>query len=342
MIALGINTGTSMDGISLAMVDVSKRPRLLSYKTYKFPTKFSMELGSARGVAESNYRLGQIFAGCASRFIKETGIKPAVIGSHGQTVFHDPPCTMQLGEGAVIASKTGITTVCDFRWQDLSVGGQGAPLIAYLDYVLFGGRGPVATLNLGGIANVTLVSKSFNNTIAFDTGPGNCVIDSLTKVYTKGKLAYDIDGNFASRGKIDSRFLEDILRHPFLQKKPPKSADSAMFRLSIGQVLLNHITTATFATAVTVAEALHKVNCRVRELIVSGGGVFNETLMLYLRSLVFPVEVVSIDRYGIHPQAKEPVLFALLAAKTLLGKPGNVPSATGAAKLVILGKIARC
>lgn len=342
MIALGINSGTSMDGISLAMVDINKNIKLLAYKTYKFP-KMKLELTDISSIAKAHYWFGNVFANAACGFIKETRITPKVIGSHGQTIYHAPPCSMQIGEGALIACHTGITTVCDFRWQDLASGGEGAPLVPYLDYVLFKNLAPIATLNLGGIANITLLSRQFNKIQAFDTGPGNCIIDHLVTHYTKGKQRFDKNGLLAAKGQIDEKFLQQILANDYYKRKIPKSADKSAFDVKIKKVNLDHITTATFATVLVIKKAFDRfIDNDINQIIVSGGGVFNKTLMSLLNQLMYPVNVVSISKYGIHPLAKEPMLFALLAVKSLQGKPCNVPFATGAKSNVILGKIVRC
>lgn len=353
--ALGMMSGTSADGVSCAVVRLredSIEPAL--YAEFRYPRHvqrylLALHRAGARELSRANFVIGELFAEAAIRTLKKSRKRVEFIGSHGQTIIHqpgdDPPNTLQLGEASVIAQRTGLTTVSDFRPADMAAGGQGAPLIPYFDHFVFSARAPVALQNIGGIGNVTVVERSLDRTYAFDTGPGNCLMDELVFRLTRGKLAYDPEGQFAAQGRVDIKLLDRLLDHPFLRRRPPKSACRTDFvpdflRRAAGRLIerapLDVLATATLATARTIADCIPR---RVREVIVSGGGVYNRTLMKHLESLMFPVPVRSIEAYGWHPLAKEPACFALLAWQTLRGRAGNVPSATGARCPVILGKI---
>jgi anhydro-N-acetylmuramic acid kinase len=255
-------------------------------------------------------------------------------------VWHEPGRhTLQLGEAAYIAAATGVTTVSDFRPADIAAGGQGAPLVPYFDRFVFGVR-PAATLNIGGIANVTILSKM---PIGFDTGPGNCLIDEAMRI-AFGK-EFDAGGRVARSGKVHDQWLSR-LDHDYLRKLPPKSTGRELFSRDfllerLGKELRRRptdvIATLTFFTAKTIADALSKHD--IREVIVSGGGVFNRTLMSYLVERLSPSVPTPITAYGIHPLAKEPAAFALLAVEAVRGRAGNLPSVTGAKYPVVLGKI---
>lgn len=354
--ALGMMSGTSADGVSCAVARIredSIEPVL--YAEFQYPRHVQQYLlglhpSSARDISRANFVIGELFAEAAVRTLKKSKVPVDFIGSHGQTIVHqpedDPPNTLQLGEASIIAQRTGLTTVADFRPADMAAGGQAAPLTPYFDHFVFSGRAPIALQNIGGIGNVTIVERSIDRTYAFDTGPGNCLMDEMASLLTNGKLGYDPEGQFAAQGRVDVKLLDRFLDHPFLRKRPPKSACRTDFvpdflRKAAGKLIerapLDVIATATLATARTVADSIPK---RVQEVIVSGGGVYNRTLMKHLESMMFPVPVRSVEAYGWHPLAKEPACFALLAYETLRGRPANVPSATGARQAVVLGKIA--
>ena len=346
MIAVGLMSGTSADGVSVAAIRVEKKIRLIAYRTFPYPKGLRERVLGAGGLrtpalSELNGDLGRFFAACARRFIGRG--RADVIGSHGQTVWHEPGRhTLQLGEAAHIAEATGVTTVCDFRPADIAAGGQGAPLVPYFDRAVFGVR-DAATLNLGGIANVTLLGKK---PVGFDTGPGNCLIDEAMRL-AFGR-PYDSKGSVAARGSIDRRLLAR-LDHPYFRKAPPKSTGRELFGREFlldrcGRELQRRpadvVATLTFLTARTVADALARVSRRpLQEVIVSGGGVFNRTLMGQLEWTLWPAVPRPITVYGFHPLAKEPAAFALLAVEALRRRPGNLPSVTGARRAVVLGKI---
>jgi anhydro-N-acetylmuramic acid kinase len=346
VIAVGLMSGTSADGVSVAAIKVEKRIRLLAYRTFPYPRALRERvLGAselkAAGISALHGDLGRFFAACAKRFIGRGRVD--VVGSHGQTVWHEPGRhTLQLGEAAHIAEATGVTTVCDFRPADIAAGGQGAPLVPHFDRAVFGVR-DAATLNLGGIANVTLLSKE---PVGFDTGPGNCLIDEAMRL-AFGK-PFDAAGRTAAQGRIDRKLLAR-LDHPYFRKPPPKSTGRELFSREFllercGRELKRRpadvIATLTFFTAKTVGDALARVVKKpLQEVIVSGGGLYNRTLLSQLEWTLWPAVPRPITVYGIHPLAKEPAAFALLAVEALRRRPGNVPSVTGARRPVVLGKI---
>jgi anhydro-N-acetylmuramic acid kinase len=346
MIAVGLMAGTSADGVSAATIRVEKRLKLLAYRTFPYPRALRERVLEARNLrapelSELHADLGKFFAKVARKFIGRSRVD--VIGSHGQTVWHHPGRhTLQLGEAAHIVAATGVTTVSDFRHADLAVGGQGAPLVPYFDRFVFGVR-PAATLNIGGIANVTILSET---PIGFDTGPGNCLIDEAMRIAFHKE--FDAGGRVASRGKVDPRWLVR-LDHDYFRKAPPKSTGRELFSREflldrLGKELRRRpadvVATLTFLTAKTIADALSRfARHEIQEVIVSGGGVFNRTLMAHLDRTLQPASLKPITTYGIHPLAKEPAAFALLAVEALRHRPGNLPSVTGATCPVVLGKI---
>ncbi len=289
-----------------------------------------------------------------------------LIGSHGQTIRHDPAgkklgsrkmlSTLQIGEPCVIAQRTGITTVADFRPADIAAGGQGAPLVPFVDFLMFSDKRKNRIVqNIGGIANATFLyaGKSPDKVIAFDTGPGNMVIDALMAIITGGKKHYDKDGKTAASGKVNRPLLAELMKYPYFRKSPPKSTGREMFGLQFAQALYitaknrritnaDIIATATALTAKTVADAYKRFfTGHLDEVILCGGGARNKTLVSMIADFVSPSKTLITDSFGINADAKEAICFAVLAAYTILGKPNNLPSATGANKPAILGKIVK-
>lgn len=360
-LALGLMSGTSCDGISAALVRIRGRAvRVLAHRTTAYPARIARLLArstelKAPELSALNMMLGERFADAARALLRAARCSPAritVIGSHGHTAYHGPrdpvPSTLQLGEPSVIAHRTGIPVVADFRPHDLAAGGEGAPLVPYFDETVFGG-GPVRALqNIGGIANVAVVGRG-RHPIAFDTGPGNCLIDLMAKRISRGALPYDRHGHLALRGRVDHRVIVRLWRHPYFRIAPPKSTGRELFHEALlkdvfggrlARAPLDALATVTYFTAYSIAESLRRfVPCRVREMIVSGGGVNNRTLMAHLTTLLAPVPVRSIEQYGIPAQAKEPAAFALLALRAFQGQPNHLPSTTGASSRCILGAI---
>ena len=265
--------------------------------------------------------------------------------------------TLQIGEPSVIAQETGVTTVADFRPRDMAAGGQGAPLVPYVDFLLFRDKEKGRALqNIGGIANVTILPKncSINDVIAFDTGPGNMIIDRITELVTNTTQHFDEGGKLAERGKIHDSLLATLLAHPYLSKPPPKTTGREEFGISFADNLykdaihsgikdLDILATVTAFTARTIADSYKQwvlSKHQLSEIILSGGGSHNSTLIKFLRQyLEPPIQIHSINKFGISPNAKEALAFAILANETISGNPNNVPGATGAKEAVIMGKI---
>lgn len=262
--------------------------------------------------------------------------------------------TLQLGEPAIIAERTGIPVVANFRPRDMAAGGQGAPLVPYVDYLLYRHprRGRVA-LNLGGIANVTVLPASARpaDVFAFDTGPANMVIDAVVERVTRGRRRFDAGGRLAAQGKPDERALRQLLQNPYLRRRPPKSAGREQFGGAYVDDFLRRlghvrredaVRTATELTARSVAQAIRELilpRASIHEVIVGGGGARNQFLMRRLKELLPELRLLRSDRYGLDSKAKEAFAFAVLAYQTWQGEPANLPSATGARRAVVLGAI---
>jgi len=377
-LVIGLSSGTSMDGIDAALVSIDDSDDgaidLREFRTYPYDEDLTVSLraaavsGSPARLALLNVVVGEAFARAALEVMEAAGVASSdirCIGSHGQTMVHLPEpaacagtfarATMQIGEAAVIAERTGITTVADFRARDMAAGGQGAPLVPFLDHRLYADAelGRVA-LNIGGIANVTGLPPGCDlaGVLAFDTGPGNVLLDAGARL--RGLPGgVDEDGRLAVGGAVRDALLERLLAHPFLARKPPKSADTRDF-LNDDSVALLHgaaslsdadlMATLTEFTARTVAAAITRfVTARqpVDEILLSGGGLHNRALRGRLEALTAPAALRDADEVA--PQvcgdAKEAVAFAVLAHETMAGRPGNVPSATGAAGPRVLGTI---
>ena len=381
-IVIGLMSGTSADGIDTALVRIkgnglSTRARLLSFQVYPYPQGvrekilniFSPKTGTVDKVCHLNFVLGELFAQAALKIVLKANLRPSeidLIGSHGQTIYHIPVpkregslrvrSTLQIGEPSLIAERTGITTVADFRTRDVAAGGQGAPLAAYVDYILFRDEKKTRAIqNVGGIGNVTLIpaAAKLNNVIAFDTGPGNMIIDAVSQITTRGKRTYDKNGLMAAQGKVNKKLLKELMNHPYLKKIPPKTTGREEFGMQFARELVKRaralrvknkdlLTTVTTFTADSIYYAYknfilsqHQVN----EIIVSGGGSYNPTLLNFLGERFQPIPVFRAEDFGISGKAKEAITFAILANETISGNPANVPSATGAKRGVILGKI---
>jgi len=382
-LAVGLMSGTSMDGIDAALVRLAgpaERPRvrLLAFDTLPYPPEGRQwvtgvaagELTSAGGVSQLNFLLGELFAKAALRVCRAAHVSPqkvSVIGSHGQTIYHQgrleliqgheeavSPNTLQIAEPAVIAERTGVPLVADFRTADVAAGGQGAPLVPMVDYLLLrdARKGTVA-LNIGGIANVTVIPAKAKprDVVGFDTGPGNMVSDALVREFTANREYYDAGGRVAARGKVNEHLLADVLCYPFFSEPPPKSAGREQFgRDFVEAYFLSRkrphfedlLRTSLELTVRTIVDALARFvfpETRIDRLIVSGGGAHNRLLMKRLAELLPDLKVELSDRYALPVDAKEAIAFAILADRTLQGRPGNLPRVTGARRAVVLGKI---
>lgn len=353
----GIMSGTSLDGIDVAVIDIDRKKfEVLAYRTTPYPAAIRKALLSVSNtethtaqIARLHFALPELYA----KAVKQCGVPLESIqlaGCHGQTIFHEPGATLQIGDGSVLAERLGIPVVSDFRTRDVAAGGQGAPLVPFLDYRLYRDRriGRVA-LNLGGIGNITAIPANAKpeDVLAFDTGPANMVIDQLVTIHTGGKQSFDRGGKLAAQGSVHSELVDSLLKNPFYRKKPPKTAGREQYgREFIDQLvatrlpMLDLIATATAFTAATVAVAVRQfAPAPMQELIASGGGVHNPRLMGYLQAFLPELKLRTSDEFGIDADAKEAIAFAVMAYETWHKRPSNVPSATGARSPVVLGKI---
>jgi anhydro-N-acetylmuramic acid kinase len=382
MLVLGLMSGTSADGIDVALARISGAPpnlnaKLLGHTSAKFPPAVRKEILrvaeqqpiSAGELSQLDFRLGELFADAALAACHRFRVSPhriSLIGSHGQTIFHQgratqylgrpTASTFQIGEPSVIAARTGITTIGDFRPADMALGGQGAPLVPYADYLLY--RHPKlgrVSLNLGGIANITVLPRAAkpHQVFAFDTGPANMLIDALVSHFTHGRQRFDKNARLASQGRSIPALLDELLRDPYLKLAPPKSTGREYFGhaylkklLALGRRHLakpnDLIRAATIFTALSVVDALNRFvlpKTKIHQLIVSGGGAHNPLILAQLSAALPNIEVLSSSRLGIPEDVKEAFAFALLAYETFHQRPANLPSATGARGPAILGKI---
>lgn len=369
-------SGTSTDGVDAAVVRVQggrtgPTIELVAFATVPYPDEvrelllwLAEDNGCPRDVARANFLLGRVLAEAAREAIEHAGVRRqdvAAVGNSGHTLVHEPAsggpmapgCTMQIGEAAVIAELLRVPVVSDFRVRDVAAGGQGAPLVAYFDYQFFSSKAVNrAVLNLGGIANVTILRAraALDDVVAFDTGPGNMPIDTAVRIASSGKHRYDKDGRLAREGRVQEELLSWMLEMEYFRRPPPKSCGRAEFGEGFVRAALERasdlstpdlVATLTELTGRTVAEAVRAFRSEPGEpwqMVVSGGGAHNPALMASIaRHAEMPV--VRSDNLGIPADAKEAMAFAYLAWETLHGRPCNVPSATGAAGPRVLGKI---
>jgi len=360
---LGLISGTSVDGIDAALVAFEPAPRLVFGRTYALPPMLAsdiLELSQAEArlsldeAGRLDTRLGQAFAAAARQALADSGIgaaQVAAIGSHGQTLRHDPrgeaPFTLQLGDASVIAEATGITTVANFRQRDVAAGGQGAPLMpAFHAATMHSTDEARAVLNLGGIANLTLLPPD-GEVRGFDTGPANGLMDAWCLQHLG--QPYDRDAAFARAGRVDEALLERLLDDPWFTLPPPKSTGRDQFQLQWLQARMAGAppnpadvqATLCELSAATVAQALRATQPGSRRLLVCGGGVHNPLLMARLAARLPGMVVESTASLGLDPDFIEAAGFAWLARETLAGRPGNLPAVTGARGPRILGAIHR-
>jgi len=382
-LAIGLMSGTSVDSVDAALVRFTIQEnriddQLLEFISVSFPKElrkrifqlFKNEAGSLELACELNFEIGAIFTKAAKKLLFSSGFPPeliTVIGSHGQTIYHIPPgdkkrgkytpSTLQIGEASIIALNTGVPVVSDFRTADMAVGGNGAPLISTADYHLFTHGSRIRIIqNIGGIANCTYLPAggSPEDVLAFDTGPGNMVIDGLVSHFTQGKEHYDRNGKRAIKGAVNEKFLAALLKDPYFSRKPPKTTGREYFGADYLKKIISGakkrrlsendtIATATQLTVDSILMAYEKY-CYSRgmpkEVIIGGGGAKNRFIVNGLRNkLAQEIKVLTHESLGVNSKAKECIGFALLGLLCILGEPGNIPSATGAKKKVPLGKI---
>ena len=373
-LVVGLSSGTSMDGIDAVLVAISGSGADTEVRIEDFicrdysPTAkgilFAPHALEAADVSDLNFQLGSEFAEAVVEILRRNGLETTdvdLVGSHGQTIFHNPPSlnfdipsTLQVGEPDVICEETGITTVADFRTRDLAAGGEGAPLVPYADFILFSGtRKNIIAQNIGGISNCALVTGKFEELIAFDTGPGNSLVDSVVRIDSDDEMFYDKDGSMASEGSVDEGLLRELMRDFYLRRKPPKSTGTERFGMEMadqyfllvenGELAVEDLLrTLVEFTARSIADAYERFiypSADVDEVVLSGGGARNPLLVSRLADSLGEVPLVFSDDYGIPVDAKEAVAFAILANEAVCANRGNVPAATGARGPTILGKI---
>lgn len=368
---VGLMSGSSCDGIDAALVRIKGTGRalvmkLIKHQTLPYPTSLRKRLLdenlSARDACILDFELGELFAEAALGVMETSEEEPLdvdFIASHGHTVAHMPPRTndrigtLQIGQSAIIAERTGLPVVSDFRPRDMAAGGQGAPLVPYADWLLFNKvKRSIACLNIGGIANFTSVTPEFRNILAFDSGPGNMAIDGAMRILTRGKEEMDVDGSTAAKGMVIDEFLTYLLDQPFFAKVPPKSTGREEFGVNVylrdalasraDHPMEDLVATITEAVALSIIDAYDrfiKPDNPAEHIIVGGGGAHNKTLINRLKSGLADCQIFTSDQYGIPTAAREAIAFAILGNECIMGTPANVPHATGAEKRVVLGKI---
>lgn len=378
MKVIGLMSGTSGDGVDAALVEIHRRQtgcrvQLVAFQALPYPRSLQQRIlsasvaGTVSDICHLNALLGEWFANAALGVIRTAGLHPKdidLIGSHGQTVHHLPQgikdtgvgsirSTLQIAEPAVIAERTGVTTIADFRPRDIAAGGQGAPLTPGVHALLF--RHPRRArliVNLGGISNVTYLPRGsgIGGLVAFDTGPANMVLDGLMSRSTNGRVFMDRDGRLAARGQVDGRLLAKLLAHPYLSQVPPKSTGREAFGAKMLDDLLamqqvqrlaieDLLATCSRWTAEAVGTARRWIRGGIDEVIVGGGGVRNRAIMTHLADVFAPVPVSTFESHGWDSKALEAVAFAVLAYQTVMEEYGNVPAVTGAAHPSLLGCI---
>ncbi|WP_321470286.1 anhydro-N-acetylmuramic acid kinase [uncultured Paludibaculum sp.] len=376
MVCAGIMSGTSLDGIDVAVIRRSKAGvETLAFHSVPYAAEVRAALlgvsnctTHTRDIARLHFLLGELYAAAFLQTCKKGKIaveEVEVIGCHGQTIYHEGTpveflgkkiaSTLQIGDGNVLAARTGRTVVSDFRPADIAAGGQGAPLVPFVDYLLFHDEDLTrVALNIGGIANITWLPAGAppEKVVAFDTGPGNMVVDQLVAHYSGGSRGFDKDGAMAAEGLVHPEIVAELLTDEYFSRRPPKSAGREQYGAAFVDALIarglspeDTVATATYFTAAAIAEGIAQFADGEEEppaeVIVAGGGVHNETLMRFLGAELPESEITRSDAHGVDADAKEAVAFAVLASETLKGQTSNLPSATGAKRAVVLGKVCR-
>lgn len=390
---MGLNSGTSMDGVDAAVFRIVPLQRtaaktnghtvphaldveMIDSILYPMETELQRKMQamiasgqtSLEDICRLNVAIGEVFAQAAIALMKKAGLTRHdvdLIGSHGQTIWHAPDLkpfagiptrgTLQLGEPSVIAARTGIPVIGDFRTRDMAGGGQGAPLVSFADEVLFGAEGePAGILNIGGIANITVIDSEGLAAIAFDTGPGNMLIDRVVEKLFEKK--FDENGELAAKGTVNEEWLASELEQPYFRQEPPKTTGRELFTFAVADRLLTEghrrqctdhdiVATVTALTAASIADAYKRFiqpKTQLKRLVLGGGGADNPTLCSMLqRRWPHEVKLMRHEDFGVSTKFKEALLFALLAYTTHFGIPNNVPKCTGASSRACLGKFAR-
>ena len=383
---VGMMSGTSVDGVDAALVEISgtdsePKVKLLAFENKPYPPQvrekifslFTPANATVDKVGYMNFLLGEIYAKSALSVIEKAGMKPEeidVIGSHGQTIWHAPipespdgipvAYTVQIGEGSVIAERTGILTVSDFRVADMAAGGQGAPLVPFSEYLLYRREKETILLqNIGGIGNMTVMPAGAKprDVFAFDTGPGNMIIDAVSSAVTGGEKTYDAGGETAAKGKVCNALLDILKEEPYYRQPLPKTTGREHFGVQYTEKILSWwkenpipvedlLATVTDLTAYSIADAYERYvlpKYRASEIIVGGGGSYNATLLRFMKERFAPhgVSVRTQEDLGLSSDAKEAVAFALMADCCMRGKANTLPSVTGAEHPAVMGKISQ-
>ena len=381
---VGMMSGTSVDGVDAALIELSReggapRVKLLAFENIPYPQGvrervfelFRPETSTVDRIGYMNFLLGELYARAALSVIAKAGLTSAdvdLIGSHGQTIWHEPEAretdgmpiryTVQIGEGAVIAARTGIPTVSDFRVADMAVGGQGAPLVPFSEYLLYRREDESILLqNIGGIGNMTVLPAGATpeQVFAFDTGPGNMIIDAVAAAISGGRLKCDVNGGIAARGKVDEELLARLQKDEYYTRRPPKTTGRERFGTQYAQRILDDrarhpisdedlLATVTYLTAWSIFDACERFAlpvCKPAELIVGGGGSYNKTLLKDLSGLFGTrgIAVRTQEDLGFNSDAKEAVAFALMADCFVRGEANVLPSVTGASAASVMGKL---
>lgn len=383
---VGMMSGTSVDGVDAALVEISgtdsePKVKLLAFENKPYPPQvrekifllFTPANATVDKVGYMNFLLGEIYAKSALSVIEKAGMKPEeidVIGSHGQTIWHAPipespdgipvAYTVQIGEGSVIAERTGILTVSDFRVADMAAGGQGAPLVPFSEYLLYRREKETILLqNIGGIGNMTVMPAGAKprDVFAFDTGPGNMIIDAVISAVTGGEKTYDAGGETAAKGRVCNALLDILKEEPYYRQPLPKTTGREHFGVQYTEKILSWwkenpipvedlLATVTDLTAYSIADAYERYvlpKYRASEIIVGGGGSYNATLLRFMKERFAPhgVAVRTQEDLGLSSDAKEAVAFALMADCCMRGKANTLPSVTGAEHPAVMGKISQ-
>lgn len=359
MYYIGVMSGTSVDAVDIALVEFDKKANLKFYREYPIPDALASEIKSVNAktdfdtIVKLDGKLGLLFSNCINEFLKEFHISPKLvfaIGCHGQTVFHKPnaniPTSIQIGDPNIICSMTKIKTVCDFRRMDMAYGGQGAPLTsAFHQYQFSNNTESLVVLNIGGIANITMLPIN-GNIVSFDTGPGNILLDDWAKIHIKKR--YDENGQWATTGQVNEKLLNILLQDPYFTKTPPKSTGREYFNLN----WLNSITkkekiynnpqsiqvTLLELTTESIANTINSFAHNYNKVLICGGGAYNKKLVVNLKNKL-NIKLASTQEYGLAPNCIEATSFAWLAKQRLEKLPANIPTITGASRKAILGAV---
>lgn len=379
-LVVGIMSGTSVDGIDVALVRIVghaevTKTELIAFENYPFSNKirelifelFELSSSNVKAISQMNFLLGELYTQAVFKICEQTGVQIEeidLIGCHGQTIYHHPEVelidginvssTLQIGEGSVIAKKTGIITINDFRVGDMALGGLGAPLVPYPEFLLYrSNEKHIALQNIGGIGNVTILPKgcTLEEVYAFDTGPGNMVMDGIVHHLTQGQQSYDINGEMGAKGQVDEAFLATLLEDSYFKLVPPKTTGREYFGKEYVEAFIKAgrarglsdedlVCNATALTAKSIALAYQLfVKHPIDQLIIGGGGSYNQTLINMIKTEFIGTSVLTQEEFGLNSDAKEAIAFAILANEIIHSQPSNVPSVTGALYPTLLGKI---